>query len=150
MKQTRQERFLLSVPRQPCWATTNEREISNMWMSHVQLTPSWAQRTSTPNRMYFSLYTGRIISSKAKAYGYLASVNRSNRHTGFLYFQVKLSMQASEVQQFAGRGADGPAGATNTHSGALVLFFFLLMASADQFSRVGFPWCNTDAGLCGK
>lgn len=71
-------------------------------------------------------------------------------HTGFLYFQVKLSMQVSEVQQFAGRGADGPAGVTNTHSGALVLFFFLLMASADQVSRVGFPWCNTEAGLCGK
>lgn len=96
-----------------------------MCRCHVQLTPSWAQSTSTPNRMYFSPDTGRIISSKAEAY--MATWRlRTNPPgpTGFLYLQVKLSIQFSEVQQFAGRGAEGPAGATNTQSGALALLFF--------------------------
>lgn len=80
-----------------------------MWVCHVQLTPSWAQSTSTPNRMYFSPYTGGIICSKAKALR--AGCVRSDL-PGHMYLQVRLS----QMQQFAGRGAHGPAGAANTHS----------------------------------
>lgn len=95
-----------------------------MWVCHIQLTPSWAQSTSTLNRMYFSPYAGRIIYSKAKALRACRLRTIAPGHTDFLYLQVKLSTQVSQMQQFAGRGADGPAGAANTHSQVLWHYFF--------------------------
>lgn len=66
--------------------------------------------------------------------------------TPTLYLQVRLS----QMQQFAGRGAHGPAGAANTHS-QLLWRCSVLMASAGRVSRVGravvsFPGCSAEAG----